>query len=154
MKKSLAPSESKKLPTSAVGPPFDWYPRHSDPGTATTPTVQEGWSSLLQLLRGRQRIAVLTGAGISVSCGIPDFRTKDSGLYDSLDTNALGITYPEDLFDAHFFRENPVPFYQFARRVRRRIRIGTLFDVSIQWGFLLTIIFGLVVLSLGHHRQQ
>jgi NAD-dependent SIR2 family protein deacetylase len=30
---------------------------------------------------------------------------------------ALGLLYPEDLFDAHFFRENPAPFYKFARRV-------------------------------------
>jgi Sir2 family len=117
MKKSLAPIEPKK--PSAVGPPYDWYACSGDPDRAT-PTVQEGWASLLQLLRGRKRIAVLTGAGISVSCGIPDFRTKNSGLYDSLDTEALGITYPEDLFDAHFFRENPVPFYQFARQVSRR----------------------------------
>ena len=33
---------------------------------------------------------------------------------------ALGLTYPEDLFDAHFFRENPAPFYKFARRVSYR----------------------------------
>ena len=120
MKKSN-PSQQKRAAIThpLERPPFDWYASSNDDNTAdrAVPTVQRGWSSLLALLRGRQRIAVLTGAGISVSCGIPDFRTKDSGLYDSLDTQALGITYPEDLFDAHFFRENPLPFYQFARRV-------------------------------------
>jgi Sir2 family len=44
------------------------------------------WKSVVQLLRGRKNIAILTGAGISVSCGIPDFRTKGSGLYSTLDT--------------------------------------------------------------------
>ncbi|KAI5448898.1 NAD-dependent histone deacetylase sir2 [Naganishia albida] len=33
-----------------------------------------------QLIRNSQRILVLTGAGISTSCGIPDFRSHD-GLY-------------------------------------------------------------------------
>ena len=50
------------------------------------PTLEQGWNSVVQLLRGRKRIAILTGAGISVSCGIPDFRTKGSGLYSTLDT--------------------------------------------------------------------
>ena len=57
-----------------------------DPRNTTTPTLEQGWNSVVQLLRGRKRIAILTGAGISVSCGIPDFRTKGSGLYSTLDT--------------------------------------------------------------------
>ena len=54
--------------------------------SSTRPTLEQGWNSVVQLLRGRKRIAILTGAGISVSCGIPDFRTKGSGLYSTLDT--------------------------------------------------------------------
>lgn len=55
--------------------------------------------------------------GISVSCGIPDFRTAGSGLYSILDAEELGLTCPEELFDIHFFHENPVPFYKFARQL-------------------------------------
>jgi NAD-dependent SIR2 family protein deacetylase len=31
---------------------------------------------------------------------------------------ALGLSCPEDLFDSHFFQEDPGPFYKFARQVR------------------------------------
>jgi Sir2 family len=61
-------------------PPFSFYIDE------TRPTFAEGWASVVKLLQGRKNIAVLTGAGISVSCGIPDFRSKESGLYSTLDT--------------------------------------------------------------------
>ena len=50
-----------------------------------------GLESVANLLRGRKNIVVLTGAGISVSAGIPDFRSKDVGLYQTLDTGVSGI---------------------------------------------------------------
>jgi hypothetical protein len=73
-KKSSSSSSSSSSPISSDIPPRN------------EPTLEEGWNSVVQLLRGRKRIAILTGAGISVSCGIPDFRTKGSGLYSTLDT--------------------------------------------------------------------
>jgi hypothetical protein len=85
-------------------PPFPLYTGTSDisnldmtstgKNTANKqPSFQQGWDSVVQLLRGRKRIAILTGAGISVSCGIPDFRTKGSGLYSTLDTAVCCIPY-------------------------------------------------------------
>lgn len=53
--------------------------------------------------------------GISVSCGIPDFRSKDIGLYNTLDCQKFGIPSPELLFDLEFFKIDPVPFYKFCR---------------------------------------
>ena len=44
---------------------------------------------IIELIQQSNNIIVLTGAGISVSCGIPDFRSKD-GLYAK-----LAVDFPE-----------------------------------------------------------
>jgi Sir2 family len=78
---------SKKKQQSRQEPPFSLYADESNP------TFEEGWASVVRLLRGRKNIAVLTGAGMSVACGIPDFRSKGSGLYSTLDTEVcVGCT--------------------------------------------------------------
>jgi NAD-dependent SIR2 family protein deacetylase len=66
-----------------------------------------------------KRVIAITGAGMSVAAGIPDFRSK-TGIYHSL--AGLGIEEgvleaPEDLFCLEFFRENPVPFYKVASQL-------------------------------------
>jgi NAD-dependent deacetylase len=58
------------------------------------------------LVAGAQRIAVLTGAGISTPSGIPDFRSS-TGLYS--DSRNTGV------FDIAEFRRNPAFFYRFAQ---------------------------------------
>jgi len=74
----------------------------------------ESLSSVVDLIRKKKNILVLVGAGISVSCGIPDFRSQD-GLYATLNCEEFGVVVAEDLFDYEFFKENPHPFYKFAR---------------------------------------
>ena len=47
----------------------------------------------------------MTGAGISVAAGIPDFRSPKTGLYDNLKEYELPT--PESIFDIDFFQEKP-----------------------------------------------
>ncbi|KAF9341253.1 NAD-dependent histone deacetylase sir2 [Linnemannia elongata] len=69
---------------------------------------------VVELLKNSKRIMVLTGAGVSVSCGIPDFRSKD-GIYSRL--SEFELDDPQQMFDLDFFRERPEIFYSFAREI-------------------------------------
>ncbi|KAL4163102.1 hypothetical protein KRP22_015214 [Phytophthora ramorum] len=66
------------------------------------------------LLRSSKKIVVLAGAGISVSCGIPDFRSEN-GIYSRL--SEYNLPNPQCMFDIEFFRSNPKPFFAFAKEL-------------------------------------
>ncbi|TFK90131.1 SIR2-domain-containing protein [Polyporus arcularius HHB13444] len=71
----------------------------------------------VNLIAGAKRILILTGAGISVSCGIPDFRSRN-GLYASLqESGEYDLNDPQEMFDIQYFRENPAVFYSFASKI-------------------------------------
>ncbi|KAI8805484.1 DHS-like NAD/FAD-binding domain-containing protein [Cladochytrium replicatum] len=73
------------------------------------------YSDVLQLLQKSKNILVLTGAGVSVSCGIPDFRSQN-GIYAKLG-DRFDLDDPQQMFDIEFFRDQPEIFYSFAREI-------------------------------------
>ena len=51
---------------------------------------------------------------MSVSCGIPDFRSKN-GIYSRL--AEFQLSDPQEMFDIHYFRYQPETFYSFALEI-------------------------------------
>lgn len=68
----------------------------------------------VELLRTAKNVIVLTGAGISTSLGIPDFRS-DTGLYAMVEE--MGLSEPQEMFDIELFRQDPSVFYSFAANI-------------------------------------
>jgi NAD-dependent deacetylase len=60
---------------------------------------------LAELVRGARSVVALTGAGISVPSGIPDFRSAGSGLWSKVD--------PMQVAHIDAFRSDPVRFWRF-----------------------------------------
>lgn len=73
-------------------------------------------TDVVKKLRSARNIIVLTGAGVSVSCGIPDFRSRD-GIYSRLFSEYPNLPDPQAMFDIKFFYQDPRPFFKFAREI-------------------------------------
>ncbi|KAL5505110.1 hypothetical protein EMCRGX_G006491 [Ephydatia muelleri] len=71
---------------------------------------------IVKLIATSSRIIVLSGAGISVSCGIPDFRSRD-GLYAKLAQQFPELPDPHAIFDIEYFRDDPHPFFKCAKEL-------------------------------------
>ncbi|CRL06221.1 CLUMA_CG018942, isoform A [Clunio marinus] len=73
-------------------------------------------SDAVHRIRQAKHIIILTGAGVSVSCGIPDFRSRD-GVYSRLSREYPNLPDPQAMFDIKFFYQDPRPFFKFAREI-------------------------------------
>ncbi|KAJ1143175.1 hypothetical protein NDU88_009486 [Pleurodeles waltl] len=73
-------------------------------------------ADVVKLLEECKRILVLTGAGVSVSCGIPDFRSRD-GIYARLAVDFPDLPDPQAMFDIDYFKRDPRPFFKFAKEI-------------------------------------
>jgi len=62
---------------------------------------------LADLIRGSSRTVALTGAGISVPSGIPDFRTPGKGIWEKVD--------PMEVAHIDAFRGDPAKFWSFYK---------------------------------------
>ncbi|ORZ11977.1 DHS-like NAD/FAD-binding domain-containing protein [Absidia repens] len=69
---------------------------------------------VVALMAKAQNIMIVTGAGVSVSCGIPDFRSE-TGIYSRLQEYQLDD--PQQMFDIEYFRDSPEIFYSFAKEL-------------------------------------
>ena len=72
---------------------------------AGTPVPSAEVALLADLLRGSERAVALTGAGISVPSGIPDFRSPGTGLWEKVD--------PTEVAHIDAFRRDPDRFWSF-----------------------------------------
>ncbi|CDR47540.1 CYFA0S33e00210g1_1 [Cyberlindnera fabianii] len=71
-------------------------------------------SQAVEAIQNANKILVLTGAGISTSLGIPDFRSS-KGIYAMV--GDLKVEDPQEVFDLQTFKADPEIFYQVAHMV-------------------------------------
>src|SRR5436190_6545472 len=90
-------------------PPFaarDPTNLHSAMGTESGTHTREV-ERLAELIRQADTVVALTGAGISVPSGIPDFRSPGTGLWETVD--------PMEVAHIEVFRREPKRFWDYYR---------------------------------------
>ncbi|PIL31814.1 hypothetical protein GSI_06518 [Ganoderma sinense ZZ0214-1] len=95
--------------------------------STSDPPVRRQLANLSLAVAKCKKIVVVTGAGISCSCGIPDFRSSD-GLYALVKQQYPDVVLKgRDLFDASLFRDptSTAVFYTFISRLKKSIDVAT-----------------------------
>jgi NAD-dependent deacetylase len=72
-----------------------------------TPQISTQATELARLLGEADTTVALTGAGISVPSGIPDFRSPGTGIWENVD--------PMEVATIHAFHRDPARFWSFYR---------------------------------------
>src|ERR1700694_2607583 len=67
--------------------------------------IRAASDQLAELIRDADAVVALTGAGISVPSGIPDFRSPGTGIWENVD--------PMEVAHIDVFRRDPQRFWQF-----------------------------------------
>lgn len=70
-------------------------------------TIDSLIDQAIEILRQSRHAVTLTGAGLSTPSGIPDFRSRDSGLWEKHD--------PMEVASFTGFKQNPQAFYHWIR---------------------------------------
>lgn len=84
-----------------------------------------------ELIKKSSNIIVVSGAGISTSLGIPDFRS-DKGLYAELKRHLGPNADPTSVFTLDVFKRDPALFYSVAEKVLPPKNIYTPFHAFIK----------------------
>ena len=83
-----------------------------EPATGAGARTALGAAGLAGLIRDSERAIVLTGAGISVPSGIPDFRSPGTGLWENVD--------PMEVAHIDAWRRDPDRFWTSTASASRR----------------------------------
>lgn len=75
--------------------------------------IQQRIDYAREMIRQAQHLVVFTGAGISTPSGIPDFRSKGSGLWEQYD--------PMEVASLTTFRNHPERFWEWKRPLMLKI---------------------------------
>ena len=75
---------------------------------------------VVKLLNKAENVIVVAGAGISVSCGIPDFRSRSDGVYAKICKKYPDLPCAESLTSIDYFNKDPRPFFDFAASINSK----------------------------------
>lgn len=101
---------SEKAPRSSQAKGYYSSPENVNVGElANHPAIQR------LMAAASESVVVLAGAGISVSAGIPDFRSPGTGLYANL--GKYKLPRAEAVFELDYFRKKPEAFTMLAKEL-------------------------------------